>query len=242
MTLVARSTMALGLVALAASCGGGSNETQAPVSGTQAATEPTETQPSLSVAEAKVLAASMNLRLTDFPSGWRADPPGEDDQNCSALESLKEKYDLAAREPSKKFAHGDITYTYSTANLFNDEATARDALNYVEGSIQSDEFRDCVSEGLRRAVQEGVTIGEITVGQVSFPTLGERSSAWEIAVPIEAEGSSATAYFDVVFIVQGNAMSSVDFFDLGSPFDEQERERLSRLVEDRMETAVEKEG
>jgi hypothetical protein len=160
---------------------------------------------------------------------------------CSGVQSLREKYDLLARESSRNFAHGDITSTSSTANLFNDQATARDALNYVEGSIQSDEFRDCFGDGIRESVEAGVTIGEITVGQVSFPSLGQRSSAWEVVIPIEAEGTSASAYLDVVFIVQGNAMASVDFYDLG-PFDEQQREHLAGLVAERMQSALGAEG
>lgn len=243
MSLTARAVLGVLLVAVVSSCGGGSNESGAPatVTGVQTGVTNgvTETPP-LSDVEAKELAASMNLRLTDFPPGWRAGPSAGEGER-SGVQSLREKYDLLARESSRNFAHGDITSTSSTANLFNDQATARDALNYVEGSIQSDEFRDCFGDGIRESVEAGVTIGEITVGQVSFPSLGQRSSAWEVVIPIEAEGTSASAYLDVVFIVQGNAMASVDFYDL-EPFDEQQREHLAGLVAERIQSALGAEG
>jgi len=238
MSLTARVVLGVILVAVVSSCGGGSDESGAPATATSVQTGMTSgvTETQLSDVEAKELAASMNLRLTDFPSGWRAAPSGGEGE-CSGIQSLREKYDLLARESSKNFAHGDITSTSSTANLFHDQATARDALNYVEGSIQSDEFRDCFGDAIRESVEAGVTIGEITVGQVSFPSLGERSSAWEVVIPIEAEGTSASAYLDLVFIVQGNAMASVEFYDLG-PFDEQQREHLAGLVAKRMQSAL----
>jgi hypothetical protein len=69
--------------------------------------------------------------------------------------------------------------------------------------------------------------------------MAERSSAWEIVIPVEAEGFSVTAYIDVVFMTRSNALAIVLFSDVFEPFDEQMREQLAGLVQMRMTDAVE---
>jgi hypothetical protein len=243
MGLVRRFAVVAVLLGLMASCGGGSDETQAPVTVTVVKTEgssqATETQPTLSEAEAKVLAASMNLRLTDFPSGWRADPP-EETGECAGIQKLSERFVLLAHEDSKDFSEGDSEAS-SSAGLFNDEATAREALNYEEGAVQSSEFRDCLDRELRKRATSEVTFGDIKIGQVSFPKFGERSSAWEIAITGQTSGLSITVYLDVVFVLQSNALAVVEFTDVGTPFDEQMREHLVGVVVDRMKKATQDE-
>jgi hypothetical protein len=181
----------------------------------------------------------MNLRLTDFPSGWRAEAPTED-EGCAGIQKLSDRYgdDLLSHEDSQDFSQGENTTASSGAGLFADEATSSDALDYLEGSIQSDEFRKCLSDGVRQNAGSGVTVGDITVGQVSFPTFGDRSSAWEVVIPFEYHGLSVTAYIDAVYMRQANALADVVFTDTLSSFDEQERERLTGIVAERMNRAV----
>jgi hypothetical protein len=229
-------------LAVFSSCGGGGNEAQGPetvtvVTTQGATTEAGATEPSLSEDQAEALAASMNLRLTDFPAGWRA-TPSEESEGCAGIQKLTERYDVLAHVDSKDFAKGDNTEASSSAGLFNDEATARDALNYLESAAQSEELRDCLNDFFREQAEGDVTFGDVSVGQLSFPRLGDRSSAWEIVVPVKTQGLSVTAYIDFVYIVEENALARVAFSDVLSPFDEQLRENLARLVADRMQTAT----
>jgi hypothetical protein len=64
---------------------------------------------------------------------------------------------------------------------------------------------------MRRQSEDDVTFDEVQIGQVSFPALGERSSAWEVTIPAESQGVSVTAYIDAVYIVEGNAVSTLVF-------------------------------
>jgi hypothetical protein len=118
--------------------------------------------------------------------------------------------------------------------IFEDEATAREALNYEEGAIQSHEFRDCFNDYLDDNAESGVNYGDVRVGQVSFPQMGQRSSSWEVVIPVESQGFSVSGYAEAVLILQGQALAVVQFSDVGSPFDEQMREDLARTVADRM--------
>ena len=221
---------------IASGCGG-DDEDSGQASTPAASTERQSDTPSLTEAEAEELATSMLLRLTDFPTGWRAQP-SEDEEGCAGVEELTERYDALAKVDSDDFVHGEATQVGSGAALFNDEETGREALNYLEGAIQSEEFEDCLNDYLSEQADENVTFGDVQVGQVSFPSLGDRSSAWEVAIPAESQGFSITAYVDAVYILESNALSAIVFTDVASPPDEQMREDLSRLVAQRMGEAV----
>jgi len=79
----------------------------------------------------------------------------------------------------------------------------------------------------------------VSVGQVSFPKLGDRSSAWEMVAPLESEGQSVTAFYEAVYIRTGKALSVVLFSDAFTPFDEGLREQLALRVAERMDAAAE---
>jgi hypothetical protein len=237
------------VLALASGCGGGGTTgtagidlegaTTAPTPEMTGATTPTTgatTSEDLSEAEAKQVVESMLLRLSDFPTGWRA-TPSEEKEGCAGIQKLSDRYDLLAHEDSKDFAQGETATASSGSGLFPDEATAKDALNYEEGAIQSEEMQRCLDKYVRENTPGDISFGEIQIGQVSFPRLGERSSAWEIVIPVQSQGINATAYVDAVYIREGRSFSVLEFSDVFSPFDESMREELARTVAKRMQTA-----
>jgi hypothetical protein len=223
LTLLALASVAL----IIAGCGGGddSGGQQDSVATSQADTE------------AEEFVTSMLLRLSDFPTGWRAQP-SEDEEGCTGIEEVTEEHDVLAKMDSDDFVHGDTTQATSSAGLFENETTARDAFNYLEGLIQSEEFRDCVNDFLRDQAEEDVTFGEVQIGQVSFPSFGDRSSAWEVVIPAESQGFSVEGYVDAVYILRSNAISVLVFTDFLTPFDEQLRTDLAAVIEERMDEAV----
>jgi hypothetical protein len=228
------------LAALVCGCGGsgsnGQDETTTVTAPTDT-TAPTAETTALPKDEAEEIAKSMLLRLSDLPTGWRAQPH-EESEGCAGIDKLTERYDVLAKADSKDFARGDTTEASSSAGLFSDERTAHEALNYLEASVQSKKFRECVDDLLREQADEDITFGDVQVGQVSFPTLGDRSSAWEVVIPAKTQGFSFTAYADAVYMTTSRALAVVLFSDVGTPFDEAMRERLARIVEKRMNEAV----
>jgi hypothetical protein len=242
-TLARLTLLALASVLVIVSgCGGGDDSSgdvaTMPASTAEGgATSSTATTTSISEGQAEELATSMLLRLSDFPTGWRAQPPS-DEEGCAGLEEVTERFDALGKAESDDFVQGEATEAGSGAGLFGDEKTAMDALNYVEETIQSEEFRDCINDFLREQSDEDVTFDEVQVGQVSFPSFGDRSSAWQVVIPAQSEGLSLTVYLDVVYIVRSRAFSSLLFADFLTPFDEQLRTDLARVVSRRMDEAV----
>jgi hypothetical protein len=236
--------LAAALVVLLPACGGGGDDAAQPpappASSTSTAGPATDTAPAaprLSTSEATRIANAMLLRLSDFPTGWRAGPADEE-EGCAGVGKLSDRYDVLAKAKSKDFASGNATSASSSAGVVADSETARAALNYLEASIQSDAFRDCLNDYLGEQNDEDVTFGKVEIAQVSFPVLGDRSSAWEVVVPVEARGLSVTAYVDVVYIRARSALSVIVFSDVFSPFDTEMRERLARAVAKRMDAAA----
>lgn len=178
----------------------------------------------------------MLLRLGDLPAGWTS-APSSDDDSCAGIQDLTDRYDVVAHADSDEFSQGPKQLS-SGAGIFRHESDAIDALEYVETSVQSDRFRECLNDGIEKESDEDVTFGEIKVRRTSFPALGDGASAWEVVVPFAAEGTYATAFVDAVFIRRGNALAMVFFADVMSPFERSTRKSFARLVENRMDRAV----
>jgi hypothetical protein len=217
-------------------CGGGDDGGGQATMDTDA-TSSTGATTSISEERAEELSTSMLLRLSDLPSGWRAQP-SEESPGCAGIEETSERYDVLGKAESEDLFHGDATQATSSAGLFSDETTAQDALKYLEEVVQSEEFRDCLNDYLREETEDDVTFRDIQIGQVSFPSFGDRSSAWEVVIPVESEALSVTVYVDAVFILRATAIGVLSFTDFLTPFDEQLRTDLTMVVADRMDEAV----
>lgn len=193
----------------------------------------TTTGPFTEEVEARV--ESVLFRLSDFPSGWRAVPADEeDDEECGGVGRLRDRFDLLARKDSPTFVKGEATEAESSAAVVADEATAREAMNFLEGAVQSDEFRECLEDFLADQTERGVTFGDVQVGQLSFPRLADRSSAWQVVIPFEAEDFDTAAYIDVVYLQDGEMLGIALFSDVITPFDDALKERLVRTLAKRL--------
>jgi hypothetical protein len=242
LTLRTLTLFALGVALIGSGCGGGDDgggeATPEPIPTSDVgATTSTVATTSISDDRAGELATSMLLRLSDFPTGWRAQP-ASDEEGCAGIEEVTKKFDALGKAESDDFVQGQATQAGSQAALFGDEKTAMDVLNYVEETIQSEEFRDCINDYLREQADEDVTFEEVQVGQTSFPSLGDRSSAWQVVIPAKSEELSLAVYLDAVYIARSSAVSTLLFLDFLTPFDEQLRTDLARIVARRMEEAV----
>ena len=188
----------------------------------------------MSPGEAKALSRSMLLRLSDLPAGWTSKPSSED-ETCAGIEDLTDRYDVLANVKSDDFSTGGGKQVSASAGIFTHESDAVDALEYLETSIQSDRFRECLDDGIRKEGDEDVNFGDARIRRASFPALGDGSSAWEVVVPFEAKGTYATAFLDVVFIQRGNTRAMVFFANVNSSLEPAMRKSLARLVESRMD-------
>jgi hypothetical protein len=221
-------------LALAAACGGGD---EGDATKAERAIQP----------EAQNRAESIVLKLSDFPDGWRASSPEDEDER--EAESFRKclgadysGFTLIGDADSSDFAMGETAEASSEAQVFESEKEAVDALEAFSDGMQSEGIDECMSELLTGEVDPDFEVGDVAAGELSFtPPAGvEDARAWQIAIPIEgksggeSEGVSVTGYIDLIFLREGDAIGSVQTVDVLSPFDPQIRDELVDAVAGRM--------
>lgn len=192
------------------------------------------------------------LTLADFPTGWtgtaRDDSDRGPDLDKELAECLQVDVEMFAEEEVQ--AKSD-TFSKNTAEVESDVsmqptvAEAREAF----AILQRPNARDCFEAAVRAIVEysikhpapgqepsAGVKIRDISLGDLSFPSVGEEHRAFRVTVDIETEGINADLYIDLVLIRVGRATASMSFLDVFSPFDEVTAGELARTFASRLPT------
>jgi hypothetical protein len=228
-----RLAVALLIAALAAAtgCGGGG-------------TSDTRSAKKNISADSQGRAKSMLLRLSDFPEGWRASAPKPEDvggerkfRKCLGVDFSN--LTLTGDATSRDFAMGDSTEASSDAQITGSSAQAREGFRELATALSSNAVKDCVTKLIPHS--SVYKIGEVDAGElrVTSPPGVEKARAWQIVVPVEvtsgaSKGLTATAYLDIVALLKGDAVTTVQTSDVLTAFDPTLRDELVRKVAGRM--------
>jgi hypothetical protein len=198
--------------------------------------------------EAQERAESILLTLTDFPDGWRAEEPAEDDDEESdeafaeCIGADYSAFTMIGDAESDDFAMGETAVASSEAQVFETEQMAADAVaEFVEG-LGNEAADTCMSEMLGEFEDEDVEITGAEVSELSFtpPPGVDDAYAWQVVVTVEgkagsqAEGLSVPAYADLVQLRNGDETAEVTTTDIQTPFDPELRDELVAAVVGRM--------
>jgi hypothetical protein len=197
-------------------------------------------------ADAQEQAKAINLRLSDFPDGWRASTPDEDTAGQKKFRKcIGADYSdvtLIGDASSKDFAQGESARASSRAGITKTAAQAADTMRRLATGLAEPGTKDCVRGAIGST--PGYKVGEIDVGELkATPPAGvDEGQAWEIVVPVEVtsgatKGLAASVYVDAVFLRKGNIVGSVSTVDVLSPLDDALRAHLVRTVARRMSEA-----
>jgi hypothetical protein len=99
----------------------------------------------------------------------------------------------------------------------------------VDPSAGDDPSARCGFDG------ERAHVGCSSIGELSFPSFGERSRAMQAVLELEAQGVNVTIFFDLVVLKRDRAISILVFGDAVTPFLQSDKERIVEAVADRME-------
>ena len=209
-------TMAIAIVM--SSCGGGGSE-----DGTfdQAAKDSRE--------EDQTRAEGIVLVLADFPTGWRA-VQGDDEAEppkCFGFDLFD--LTMTGRAESSKFAQGEVTAATSGAAIF---ASERDAVAAFE-RLANQDLADCYASWLRERSDDDVRV-DVSASELSFPTFGDRSAAYQVTAELQANALPPSVLIDLVFIQEERALAILIFLDVFSAFSSSEMEDLAGLIAGRM--------
>ena len=217
------TAVAGGLVLLSACGGGGGSSTSKPAA-------PAADQAS---------AAKINLRQTDFPSGWTSAAHQVTPQETATLKQLTTCVGIAdlaghttATDRSPDFSTGQATSASSSVTFVKTDADASSDL----GAFQSVKAPDCVKQAVQALISQqlpGATPANLDVHQLNFPTLKDGTAAYQASFTVSAAGTNVPVYADFVYFRSGRAEVSLVSTNLGSPFDPKLEQDLAKKMADR---------
>ena len=154
----------------------------------------------------RALAEAIVLRLSDFPSGWRTAEDEDEDEDDRTFRDCFERVEFSdvtvtGRAGGDGFEMG-VPAAGSVAAVFADEQQAS-----MAHTRMSEALNECFVESLEDASDSDFTVGEVEIGELSFPGFGDDSSAFQIQISIEDEESdlSVNAFADLVYVRAGRA-------------------------------------
>jgi hypothetical protein len=178
----------------------------------------------------KARAEQIIFHLSDFPAGWRAETSKDQGGTPKCFNLKFNDLTVTGKADSKDFVHGDVTTATSADSIYLNARQAHAAFKRAA----SDRLAKCFSDYMKSQSTSDVKITRTSFGRLRFPRMGDESGAYQIAIGLETQGLTPTAYVDLVFIRQERALALLAFIDAFSPFEEQLKEQLARTVAGRM--------
>jgi hypothetical protein len=197
-------------------------------------------------ADAQERAEAVVLQLSDFPDGWRATAPEEQDEDArnefrECLGSDYSQFTIVGEAASDDFATGSSAEASSDSTVFATDAEATAAVEERAAELESESINECLQRFMQEAAEGEVEVRDVETGELSFtaPPGIDDANAWQIAIAAEGvsgegAGVSVTTYLDLVLLREGDTVGQVETFDVLSPFDQELRDELIAAVADRM--------
>lgn len=236
-------------------CGGsGSGGTET----SPGANDSTPSGPPFPLAAAQQAARQALLSIGDFPSGWSTSKDKSNDDNSkkfvqqlsSCLHAprglLGRGHTDAASEDSPDFDSPDggdttVSETVSVSRLVKVQQLLR--------VLQQTNATDCFASALNVYIKTQVanssdpdvraaTVGDVQVGQVSFPTYGEESVPMRASIPVSANGFSTKVYVDLLFVRHANAVAILSFEATGTPVDADTEQKYAKIAADKLSSVA----
>jgi hypothetical protein len=211
------------LAALAACSSGGSSKSSKPAS----------------PAADKAAAVKINLRPSDFPTGWTSSPHDASPEETATLQQLTQCVgipDLAghtsAAQRSADFSAGQTTSASSNVTYAKTDADASNDL----AAFQSGKAPDCFKQAVLALAKQqlpGATPENLEARQLQFPTLKDGTAAYQASFTVSAAGTNLPVYADFVYFRAGRGEVTLVTTNAGSPFDPKLEETLARKMASR---------
>jgi len=212
---------------LLAACGGsGSTSAGSSTTTSSGSSASTGTSGASNRAADKAASSAAVLKLSDFPSGWTSTPrssntsvPAVDKQLAQCLHvsvSLLDSSDPSNVDSPDFNGPNNATVDDSVSFAAN-QGQAQQAFTV----LSEPQAPQCLSTALNSYVQysiahptsssdtlpAGTTFGQVTAASLSFPTIGDKSVAYRVTIPVTAEGQQIAIYVDFIVSGKGRAGS-----------------------------------
>lgn len=248
-SLIPIIAIALGIAL--AGCSGGSSSPSAGSSSTSSSSSSTSSTSSQALAADKALGEAANLKLSDFPAGWTSSPSTSNSANNSIdqqvaiclhtpIQILENNANNPRRADSPDFS--DTNGSQASSSVTYDADSAQVAHQF--SLLQRPELPMCLEKAIATVIgdeilhpnntsgtlPQGAKVGSPTVRQMSFPSLGDRSIAYRVTVPITLNTLTIDGYIDFIAIQKGRVAVGLSLVGTGTPFDTTQAEHLANVV------------
>ena len=243
--------LALSVLLVAGACGGNDDDNDTAPETTSTTAE----APERDLEADRELASGALLQLSDLPTGWEATPAEDDDdadddqaftEQFAACTGIDEKDwfgaedddDASADAPDFENAE-DQTVAHSVS-VSEDAATAERGF----GVLQLDATPGCLTEAFGEMIraaaaeEDDFNVGEISVNEMTFPDLAERTVAFRATVPVATQGLQIELYLDMVFSQAGRMTSIMMTQGVIEPFDPALAEQLATTAAERLDASA----
>lgn len=194
---------------------------------------------------AESAAESANLSLDDFPTGWTSSKNSEDDdeevnldlsEECQILDADTVPGEVTEAE-SDDFTGPDEQTVSSSTTVVTSAAAGKNAIDDFIDAFALQKCKDELEAGFIKLFKEdeGIDV-EVSVKDVSFPNLGDSSSAYRIDISVP--GFDVEMTFDLVVIQEERMLGMASFTSpINIKPDADEESDLARKFADKLKTA-----
>ena len=203
----------------------------------------------------QVAAERATLKLSDLPSGWTSAPHENTPDNPGIEKALADclHVDVSVFNSQRDTGSADSPdFSSPQDEQVTDSVSFSRTTDEVQSAmniIRRPTFSSCLGKAMDTAVSAdlkhpspgstvplNVSFGQSSVAQVSFPSLGDQSSAYRITIPISVGSIQLKVFADLVIAAKGRGAHILTFIAVGSPFSTDLAQLLSRVAVDRLST------
>jgi hypothetical protein len=153
----------------------------------------------------QALARRMTLHLRDMPLGWRAEKL--DKSANTKCGSVPTRGFSVTGQADSSFSSGQTSLAVSTVGVFKTTVGSRRAYRLVHDALPK-----CLPALIK--AQGG---NDPTTGAMSFPPVGDQSSAWQSQATVKSSGLSLTIYLDTILVRKARAFALYIFGGITRP-------------------------
>ncbi|MEA2827546.1 MAG: hypothetical protein QOG43_1985 [Actinomycetota bacterium] len=194
--------------------------------------------------EDKARAERIVFTEADFPDLARQPTDNSDDDSDPFRKCLNDNQVLVdlgrgARSAEATFGNEDETVVRSSAvSLAESGDDAKAAFDEVSRKTFVGCFEDAITTGFEEGIGTDADLQNLKVDGLSVDKHGDETVAYRATVDVVAAQEKLSLAFDYVFFRVNRAVAVLFSFDVGQTLDKGERNRLSKILTDRMADEV----
>jgi hypothetical protein len=139
---------------------------------------------------------------------------------------------------------GDNSEIFSSVSVYTTEEEANQVLDLGAGVLTDQSQADCFEDTFQKRLEndpdtQQFEVHDAELGELSFtpPTGVEESRAFQVVLPVEADGASVDVVLEAVVLHQGDALVTLGTVGADDPLDPSLRDDLAQVLAGKMAAA-----